>query len=334
MTEEETPALGEILRAAREAAGWSLSRTGLATGFSKPYLSKLETGEKEVKPWHIAAYDKVFGGSSVRRRAVLIMGASFVSRAIWAELDMPAAPPARVDPQELVALEASADMLTGLGLRHGGRAAVAAARGQLRYAAGLLDLDMPDSVRTTLMTTVGRLADRTAWSMADSGQIKQADKVYDFALTVTPDPAQHWLTLVNLANLRIGESQPQRALALLDRDDPGIPVLRFLVRSTRAHAYAQLGDFSRTVRNVADADAAHAAVDLSDLPAAVDPYVSGHAAHAHSAAGRALYVLACSGRRKASPLASQRLEAAVEAFGVERARAIASCQRRLRVLCG
>ena len=331
---EETPTLGEILRAAREAAGWSLSRMGQATGFSKPYLSKLETGDKEVKPWHIEAYDKALGGDSVRRRALLIMGASFVSQAVWAELDMPTSGPPRVDPQELAALEASADMLTSLGLQHGGRAAVAAARGQLRYAAGLLDLDMPDAARGSLLTTVGRLADRTAWSMADSGQLKQADKIYDFALTVTPDPVQHWLTLVNLAGLRLDEDEPQRALDLLDRSEPGLPVLRFLVDSTRAHAYAQLGDFSRTVRHIGEADEAHAAVDLTDLPSAIHPYVSGHEAHAHSAAGRALYVLARSGRRKAAPLSVDRLEAAVEAFGADRARAIASCRRRLDVLVG
>ncbi|MFF5226554.1 helix-turn-helix domain-containing protein [Dactylosporangium sp. NPDC000521] len=331
---EETPDLGEILRAAREAAGWSLSRMGRATGFSKPYLSKLETGGKEVKPWHIEAYDKALGGDSVRRRALLVMGASFVSQAVWAELDMPMSGPPRVDPHELAALEASADMLTSLGLQHGGRAAVAAARGQLRYAAGLLDLDMSDAARGSLLTTVGRLADRTAWSMADSGQLKQADKIYDFALTVTPDPVQHWLSLVNLAGLRLDQDEPQRALDLLDRVEPGLPVLQFLVNSARAHAYALLGDFSRTVRHIGVADDAHAAVDLSDLPSAIHPYVSGHEAHAHSAAGRALYVLARAGRQKAAPLAAGRLEAAVVAFGPDRARAIASCSRRLNVLAG
>ncbi len=331
---EETRTLGEILRTAREAAGWSLSRMGQATGFSKPYLSKLETGDKEVKPWHIEAYDKALGGDAVRRRALLKMGASLVSQAIWAELDMPAVPPPKVDPQELASLEASADMLTSLGLQHGGRAAVGAARGQLRYAAGLLDLDMSDKVRGSLLTTVGRLADRTAWSMADSGQLKQADKIYDFALTVTPDPTQHWLTLVNLANLRLDQTEPQRALDLLDRVEPDLPVLRFLVGSTRAHAYAQLGDFSRTIHHIGNADEAHAAVDLLDLPSAIRPYVSGHAAHAHSAAGRALYMLARTGRQMAAPLAAKRLEAAIEAFGLERARAIASCRKRLCVLAG
>jgi transcriptional regulator with XRE-family HTH domain len=329
---EKSSSLGEILRAAREAAGWSLSRMGQATGFSKPYLSKLETGDKGVKPWHLQAYDAALGGDSVRRRALLIMGASVVSQSLWAELDMPTSPPPRMDTRELAALETSVDLLTRLGLQHGGRASVGAARGQLRYAAGLLDLDMSDQIRSRLLATIGRLADRTAWSMADSGQLKRADKIYGFALTVSPDPVQQWLTQVNLANLRLDEGEPRRALDLLDRPDPDLAVLTFLVDSTRAHAYASLGDFGRAVSHIDRADAAHAAVDVDDLPAAIRPYASGHSAHAHSAAGRALFTLTLSGRPKAASLAVERLEAAIIAFGPERAQAIASCERRLAVL--
>ncbi|GAB7050547.1 helix-turn-helix domain-containing protein [Catenuloplanes indicus] len=326
---EEAPTLGEILRTAREAVGWSLSRMGQATGFSKPYLSKLETGEKEVKSWHIDAYDKALGGDSVRRRALLKMGAGLVSQAVWSELEIPAATPTRFDPPDLGALDASVDMLTSLGLKHGGKAAAAAARGQLRYAAALLDMDMPDKIRESLLTTVGRLADRTAWSMADTGQLGRASRIYDFALLLTPDSAQRWLTLVNLASLRLDEASPQQALNLLDRAEPDVPVLRFLLMSTRANAYAQLGDFSRTIRCIGEADEAHDAVNLSDLPAAVRPYASGHDAHAHAAGGKALYVLARGGHRKAAPLAGRRLEAAIDAFGAERARAITSCRDRL-----
>ncbi|MBM0257997.1 helix-turn-helix domain-containing protein [Micromonospora sp. 4G55] len=331
MTEEALP-LGGILRSAREAAGWSLSRMGRVTGFSKPYLSKLETGEKEVRAWHIEAYDKALGGDSVRRRALLVMGAGMVSRTLWAELDTPSTPPSRLVAPDLAALEASADMLTGLGLQHGGRASAPAARGQLRYAVSLLHLDMPERLRARLLAAVARLADRAAWSMADSGQAKRAEKIYDFALTVSPDPVQRWLSLVNLANLRLEEDQPCRALDLLEQTEPDLPVLRFLTHSAQAHAHARIGDFGRTLRHIETADSAHAAVDLEDLPPAVRPYASGHQAHAHSAAGRALHVLAQAGRPRAAPLAAERLEAAVDAFGPERARAIASCRRRLAAL--
>lgn len=330
MTVDE-PSLGPILRTAREAVGWSLSRMASATGFSKPYLSKLETGDREVKPWHLEAYDKALGGDSVRRRALLLSGTGMASRAFWSELDLPTVPLVRIGAEDLVALSDSVDVLTSLGLRYGGRVAVAAARGQLRYAVSLLDLDMADGVRQKLLATVGRLADRTAWSMADTGQLSQADRVYDFALTVTPDSVQRWLTLINMANLRLRQNQPKRALALLDRADPEIPVLGFLTHSSRAHAFARLGQSGRTLRHVEMADSAHARVDLEDLPGSIRPYESGHNAHAHSAAGRALHVLA-TGNRTAIRLAAERLEAAIRCFGPDRAHAAASCQRRLETL--
>lgn len=307
---------------------------GQATGFSKPYLSKLETGDKEVKPWHIDAYDKALGDGSVRRRALLKMGTSLVPPAVWSDLEIPLSPPRRVASHEVEALEASVDMLTSLGLRHGGNATAAAARGQLRYAAGLLDSDMSEPTRDKLLTAVGRLADRAAWSMTDCGEQQRAGKIYDFALSVTIDPTQRWLTLVNLAKLRIDEGKPQSALELLDQSEPGVSVLRFLAASTRALAFAHLGDFSRAVRHVGEADEAHDAIDLSALPTAIRPYVSGHEGHAHSAGGKALYVLARKGRIKALPDAVTRLESAVKAFGPERSRAIASCRSKLDFLAG
>ncbi len=303
-----------------------------ATGYSKPYLSKLETGGKEVKAWHIQAYDRALGGDAVQRRALLLMGVSVVTPAVWAELEMPTAPPQRVGVRDVAALAESADYLTGLGLRHGGRAAVAAARGQLRYAASLLDLSMSDDVRRALLVTVARLADRTAWSMADIGQISQAHKIYEFSLSVTPDDTQRWSTLVNMADLRLAQADPKAALRLLDRDDPRRAVLRFVVNAARAHAYAILGEYSATLRHIDTADASHADVDLDDLPEAVRPYASGHEAHAHAAAGKVLHALACTGSKSAAPLALARLNMAVTAFRSDRAHAVAACRRRIESL--
>lgn len=333
MTDEKPP-LGEILRAARAAAGWSLSRMATATGYSRSHLSKLETGDKDIRYWHIDAYDKVLENQGVRRRALLIMGAGFVPSELWAELDSPVEPPSKVDTGDLEALDATADLLTGLGLRHGGRASAAVARGQLRYATGLLDIDMSEETRNSLLATVGRLADRAAWSMADIGHLRQADSIYNVALTVTIDPVQRWLTLVNLANLQLEKRNPQNALDLLDRAASPLPVIQFLAESTRARAYADLGDFGRTLRHIEGADEAHAAVDLGSLPVAVQPYASGHEAHAHSAAGRALFVFAQAGHRKARQPAAERLTSAIEAFGPDRSQAIASCRRRLAALVG
>ena len=109
---------------------------------------------------------------------------------------------------------------------------------------------MPEEVRRGLFGIVARLADRTAWAMADIGQLGRAHKIYDFALSVTPDDAQRWLTIVNVADLRLRQDEPESALRLLDRTEPGVPVLRFLVNAARAHAQARFGRYSATLRHI------------------------------------------------------------------------------------
>ncbi|MEV6905540.1 helix-turn-helix transcriptional regulator [Amycolatopsis sp. NPDC051071] len=50
--------LGAALRAAREAAGISLSAMAAKTHYSKPYLSQLESGTRTAKPDHVTAYSR------------------------------------------------------------------------------------------------------------------------------------------------------------------------------------------------------------------------------------------------------------------------------------
>ncbi|GAB2650633.1 hypothetical protein GCM10027088_30870 [Nocardia goodfellowii] len=52
---------GERLRAAREAAGLSLSALAARTHFSKPLLGMLETGQRTVRPEHVRAYADALG---------------------------------------------------------------------------------------------------------------------------------------------------------------------------------------------------------------------------------------------------------------------------------
>lgn len=86
--------------------------------------------------------------------------------------------------------------------------------------------------------------------------------------------------------------------------------------------------------HIDQADAVHAGVEPESLPDTHRPYLSGRAAHPHRDAGKALHALALSGHRRAVPLAVERLEQAVSLFGPDRARAVAKCQERLRVLVG
>jgi len=63
--------LGLTLRQAREEAGLSLSGMAMRTGYSRSYLGNVETGERQVTPDLIRAYERVLG-DSLKRRQLLI----------------------------------------------------------------------------------------------------------------------------------------------------------------------------------------------------------------------------------------------------------------------
>lgn len=65
--------LGLTLRRAREEAGLSLSGMAKRTGYSRSYLGNVETGERQVTPDVVRAYERVLG-ESVNRRQLLIAG--------------------------------------------------------------------------------------------------------------------------------------------------------------------------------------------------------------------------------------------------------------------
>ncbi|MDT4994806.1 MAG: hypothetical protein QOH97_4698 [Actinoplanes sp.] len=63
--------LGLTLRRARVEAGLSLSGMAKRTGYSRGYLGNVETGERQVTPDLIRAYERVLG-DSVKRRQLMI----------------------------------------------------------------------------------------------------------------------------------------------------------------------------------------------------------------------------------------------------------------------
>lgn len=67
--------VGEVLRAARNAAGISLSVMATRTHFSKPYLSMVETGKRAATADVVSAYERILGigrlGDDVNRRDFL-----------------------------------------------------------------------------------------------------------------------------------------------------------------------------------------------------------------------------------------------------------------------
>ncbi|GAB1688796.1 helix-turn-helix domain-containing protein [Krasilnikovia sp. M28-CT-15] len=65
--------LGLTMREVREEAGYSLSGMAKRTGYSRGYLGNVETGERQVTPDVIRAYERVLG-DRLKRRQLLIAG--------------------------------------------------------------------------------------------------------------------------------------------------------------------------------------------------------------------------------------------------------------------
>ncbi|RAS65641.1 helix-turn-helix protein [Lentzea atacamensis] len=296
---------GADLRTARVAAGVSLSEMSRRTHFSKAYLGHLETGKRSIGPEHIRAYEQALNVSlSHERHSVGVTDVELLSQAV--------------------------NVVTALGLRHGGMAIADMARSHWGWTEGLLNQSMPDNVRKGLSWQAARLANRLGWSLSEAGRKTQATTAYTTALDLSKhDHGLHAAVSVDLAKHKVGMGHPQEALTLLDSLSPKEPVHQFTANGVASLAAATLGDWQGTVRYVGLADEAWSRVELSNLPEVNRPYVSGHEAHAHRDAGRAFHVLALKGEKRAVPLAGQRLELAVSMFGPDRANAVSQCRKRL-----
>ncbi|MDP9795211.1 transcriptional regulator with XRE-family HTH domain [Catenuloplanes nepalensis] len=70
--------LGSTLRSARTQAGLSLSGMASRTGYSRSYLGNVETGQRQVTPDVIRAYERVLG-EDLKRRQLLIGSLSILA---------------------------------------------------------------------------------------------------------------------------------------------------------------------------------------------------------------------------------------------------------------
>ncbi|MEV4411370.1 helix-turn-helix transcriptional regulator [Catellatospora sp. NPDC049609] len=165
------------LRAAREAAGYSLARMAALTHFSKPYLGLVETGRRTVTVEVIERYEQVLGVT------------------IGTALD-----PVRITHEWLIAdTSAAAHLRAG---RHIGTSLVEALKTRvvaLRHlddtvsssrllpvitkeldAATALARDAAygDAVGRRLFTAVGELAQLAGWVASDAGQYLKAKQLY------------------------------------------------------------------------------------------------------------------------------------------------------------
>ncbi|UVS80773.1 helix-turn-helix transcriptional regulator [Actinokineospora sp. UTMC 2448] len=173
--------LGAMLRAARVAAGVSLSAMAERTHYSKPYLGQLETGKRMIKPEHVTAYARAL---DVPESALYgPMGDPLRAAHEWLVSDSPAKAHLdsgrRVGAELATALETRVVRLRNLDDVIGGRELFPLVRNELLDAQQTIQTAAYDA-RTSrrLLTVVGELAQLAGWVASDAGRYREAQRVY------------------------------------------------------------------------------------------------------------------------------------------------------------
>jgi hypothetical protein len=256
-----------------------------------------------------------------------------ISRAV-AALDQAEAP-SRVGAADVVQVEQAADMFTAWDLRFGGGLAREIAKIQLRWATGLLNARMGETVRGRLNSAVGALAECAAWSTFDSAQHDAARTLFKLALyqaSEADDANLRAHILSDIATQQMYLGQPDECLKLIrlaEGDDRISPAVRFVLHGVKARAFGTLADEPACLRQIGMAEHAHASVTNDNRPEWMAKFLND--AHVYSVTGQAAFSLAqTTGTFRDD--AHQRLTRAINGFDIGRARAVVLCATRLAIL--
>ncbi|MQA07927.1 MAG: helix-turn-helix domain-containing protein [Pseudonocardiaceae bacterium] len=259
--------LGSNLRAAREAAGVSLSAMAARTHYSKPLLGLLETGKRTISPEHVAAY----------------------SRALNVSIDSlygPPDDPLRVAHEWLVA-DSPVSVHSSAGRRIGARLASELEKRviELRHLDDIIgggdlfplvrrELADAQHVANTatyaedtgrrLLTIVGELAQLAGWVASDAGQYTEAQRVYLSGVSAAQTAGDRALAgqlLSSLSYQKANVGDPADALLLARSATKGAgqttPVVRTLLLERVAWASARARDRDGTWRALDAVDEAY-----------------------------------------------------------------------------
>lgn len=250
--------LGAALRAAREAAGISLTVMATRTHYSKPLLGLLETGKRTIKPEHVEAY----------------------SRALNVPIDILQGPPD--DPLRVAHEWLVSDSPTVMQLHAGRRIGTQLADNlesrviELRHLDDVIgggDLypvvstelsEVQDAVRSAsytgkigrrLLTVVGELAQLAGWVASDAGRYSEAQRIYLDGVSAAQGADDRPLAAQLLSSLsyqiaNIGHPHDAAVLArtAMKGADNASPMVRALLWERVAWASARSRDNAGTRR--------------------------------------------------------------------------------------
>lgn len=174
-------ALGPNLRAAREAAGLSLSAMAARTHYSRSLLGLLETGRRTISPEHVVAYSRALGVSTDA-----LYGPSEAPLRVaheWLVADSPVVVHTcagrRVGAELAGEVEARVVELRHLDDVVGGGDLFPVVQRELAAVRGLVgSASFDERTGRRLLTAVGELAQLAGWVASDAGEYLAAQGLY------------------------------------------------------------------------------------------------------------------------------------------------------------
>lgn len=256
--------LGSALRAAREAAGLSLSAMAARTHYSKAQLGHLETGRRAVASEHVTAYSRALGVPV----ASLYGPPDDPLRVAheWLVSDTPATEHAasgrRVGPSLAAELERRVVELRHLDDVIGGGDLFPLVRKELTDAERVVrEASYAETTGRRLLTVVGELSQLAGWVASDAGRYGEAQAVYLSGVSAAQQANDRSLAgqLLSSLSYQIANVGNPADAALLARSavrgaNEATPVVRALLLERVAWATAR----------ARDADGSHRALDAVD----------------------------------------------------------------------
>ncbi|WP_233159975.1 helix-turn-helix domain-containing protein [Pseudonocardia sp. MH-G8] len=241
--------LGGNLRAAREAAGLSLSALAGRMHFSKSLLGLLETGKRTVAPEHVRAYAKALDVPVEQLHDAGPPDAMDDHDGRWSARAAP------LDAEYVECLRARTRTLIDLEIQFGGDQPAAIARGLFRSVHRTIgSAPRAPGVERELVAAAAELGELTGWLLYDAGEhalVRTANHEALHLSRLAGDTSMELLTLQNMSMHAVDRERPAESLGIarMVLDTARLsPRLEALFRIREARALAQLGDGSGAER--------------------------------------------------------------------------------------
>ncbi|WP_028924734.1 helix-turn-helix domain-containing protein [Pseudonocardia acaciae] len=260
-------ALGPNLRAAREAAGLSLSAMAARTHYSKSLLGLLETGRRTISPEHVVAYSRALGVSPEA-----LYGPSEVPLRVaheWLVADSPVvvhtSAGRRVGAELAGEVEARVVELRHLDDVVGGGDLFPVVQRELVDVRGLVgSASFDERTGRRLLTAVGELAQLAGWVASDAGEYLAAQGLYLGGVSAASAAGDRGLAgqLLSSLSYQVANVGDPADAVLLARSavkgaEEASPVVRALLWERVAWACARSRDRDGALRALDAVDAAY-----------------------------------------------------------------------------